>query len=231
MQGPSSNSRIVKLPTPIQHNLNMYVLAASAAGVGVMCLAPPAQAKIVYTPANINITENGGLVPLDLNHDGIVDFGFIDSFHTNSGNYAGNLSVLQEVRSNRMWGAYSTGPRGLVAAKLHKGTKIGFDGMFKSAIGSGLVIAADNVHYESYGRWKDLNGKSAYLGLRFVIKGKTHFGWARLKVKVDPRAFEVFGALTGYAYETIPNKPILAGATKGQSKVNPSTLGALATGR
>jgi hypothetical protein len=81
-----------------------------------------------------------------------------------------------------------------------------------------------------------------YLGLKFLIKGKIHFGWARLG------SFLFFpkpaATLTGYAYETIPNKRIATGRTKGPDDASieepnaalalptpePATLGALAMG-
>ncbi|MBK9525676.1 MAG: T9SS type A sorting domain-containing protein [Bacteroidetes bacterium] len=47
-----------------------------------------------------------------------------------------------------------------------------------------------------------------YLGLRFDIAGATHYGWARLRV---PNAGEF--TLMDYAYNSIPNQPILAGQT------------------
>jgi hypothetical protein len=42
----------------------------------------------------------------------------------------------------------------------------------------------------------------------------------------------VSGTLTGYAYETIPNKPIIAGKMKGEDVITfqPDTLGDLARG-
>ena len=43
--------------------------------------------------------------------------------------------------------------------------------------------------------------------------GKTPFGWARVKLSVAHQS--ITATLTGYAYETIPGKPIIAGATKG----------------
>jgi hypothetical protein len=69
---------------------------------------------------------------------------------------------------------------------------------------------------------------------------KIHFGWARLNVNcVYPKAIRA--TLTGYAYETIPNKAIIAGATKGPDAAEPTasfnkhnpepaTLGMLAMG-
>jgi hypothetical protein len=54
------------------------------------------------------------------------------------------------------------------------------------------------------GLW--LNAQHRYLGLKFVISGQIHYGWARLNVASCCSA-----TLTGYAYETIPNKRILTG--------------------
>ena len=58
--------------------LSLYSLAASAAGVGVLALASPTQAEIIFTPAHIKITPNHKLA-LDLNHDGVKDFELVDS--------------------------------------------------------------------------------------------------------------------------------------------------------
>ena len=52
--------------------------------------------------------------------------------------------------------------------------------------------------------WKD-----KYLGLRFIIKGQTHYGWARLDVLSLSH-----WVIKDYAYNATPNKPILAGQTE-----------------
>jgi hypothetical protein len=69
-------------------------------------------------------------------------------------------------------------------------------------------------NYFSYvyfkGPWANTKGR--YLGLKFVIKGEEHYGWARLNVKIV--VITIVATLTGYAYETIPRKPIIAGQTK-----------------
>jgi len=78
-----------------------------------------------------------------------------------------------------------------------------------------------------HGPWAN-NGKGVkkrYLGLKFMIHGQVHFGWARLNVAM--KRSKIRGTLTGYAYETIPNKPIIAGKTRGK---NEATLGQLAQG-
>jgi hypothetical protein len=40
-----------------------------------------------------------------------------------------------------------------------------------------------------------------------LINGETHFGWARLNVTAAAGA-NIKATLTGYAYETVPDKPI-----------------------
>src|ERR1700674_3097262 len=62
-----------KLPESTHQRLNMYALAASAAGVSLLALASPAEGNIVYTHIHkiIKVNQHYGL---DLNHDGITDF-------------------------------------------------------------------------------------------------------------------------------------------------------------
>jgi hypothetical protein len=48
--------------------------------------------------------------------------------------------------------------------------------------------------------------KAHYLGLKLLINGKFHYGWAR----VD----STDSVLTGYAYETVHDRPIVAGQEK-----------------
>jgi hypothetical protein len=79
-------------------------------------------------------------------------------------------------------------------------------GAWRTAIGHSSTFA---------GQWAN-GGKGVrdrYLGLRFIIKGQVHYGWVRLNVSFKNGEFS--GLLTGYAYETIPNKAIATGKTKG----------------
>jgi hypothetical protein len=82
------------------------------------------------------------------------------------------------------------------------------------------------VFYKYYGPWTNVANR--FLGLRFKIRGKIHYGWARLTV-VD-QGFKLTGTLTGYAYETIPNKAIVAGNTRQTEGTESLTLGHLAGG-
>lgn len=83
--------------------------------------------------------------------------------------------------------------------------------------------------------------KNVYLGVKFKIGGEFHYGWARITIVTGPKS-SFYGLLTGYAYETIPGKAILAGQTKSTDDIDQpdttmtmptpesATLGALALG-
>ncbi|MFI5219412.1 MAG: T9SS type A sorting domain-containing protein [Bacteroidia bacterium] len=57
------------------------------------------------------------------------------------------------------------------------------------------------------GNWHTPTGP--YLGLKFEIAGSIHFGWARLSIQINSAKFTI----RDYAYNSIPNQPILAGQT------------------
>ena len=229
------------LSTLLENKLTDYAAAACTAGVGVLALAQPAAAKIVYTPAHIRINHSA---VLDLNHDGINDFSFT-GFHTshieagairqtffNSTNAA--ISILGAASGNQVFG------QSHYASALQAGVQIGLSGKFP---GPQKIIRAHDINGSSfedagYGPWAGSNGigiQGRYLGLKFTINGETHFGWARMNVKVQPQAV-IQATITGYAYEDVPNMPIQAGRTKGTTEAesfmptSPSTLGALARG-
>jgi len=218
---PSSrrSKTLAKVADSTHQQLNSYALAAGAAGVSVLALAQPSEAKIVYTPAHHVIAINHSY-RLDLNHDGIPDFDLKNAFSTGSGAPGGALIVAPERSVNEVWLARhcGTGNR-LCAAALPKGTKIGPKGPFR--VGSYDVMAATDIHGYHAGYWFNT---TAYLGLKFVIKGTIHFGWARAKVIVDRQTFMIAATVTRYAYETIPGKAIIAGATKGPDEAEPTAL-------
>jgi hypothetical protein len=214
----SSRPRI-GLTDSFQRQLNMYSLAAGATAAGMFALAQPAEAKIVYTSVHRVIGRNHTF-SLDLNHDHVADFTI--SNYYNAGTDFGKITLYAlPAVGNAVEGVY--GPVGTsIASALVSGSRIGP----KAPFHGGLM--ADVGWIATYGKWWNVNNR--YLGLRFRVKGKTHYGWARLSVKGDD--LNITATLTGYAYETIPNKPILAGRTKGPNVIaKPSTLGGLALGR
>jgi len=220
------------LPESIHRQLNMYALAASAAGVGGLALAQPAEAKIVYTPAHVAIHKNHPL-PIDLNHDGIKDFVLNQmSTHTTSYNFSSLALITEEkkLEANKVIGGEKTG-----ASALAAGVEVSGGKSFQYGV---VPMAAFRCTYsfkncKFIGPWAGggKGVKNRYLGLKFFIKGSVHYGWARLNVAQNhngsPKA-----TLTGYAYETVANKSIITGKTRGPdaATVRPATLGRLAAG-
>jgi len=211
--------KTANLSDSVQQQLNKYALAAGAAGVGVLVLGQTAEAKIVYTPADTNITPDH-TIPLDLNHDGIVDFGFRDvnrRSHPYGFDHTGILSVIPANQANKIEGYSRT--NGHYASALRAGVSIGPNAKFTTGpnimattfIDTGRVRPSNSV---CNGPWTA--GATRYLGLQFLIKGQVHFGWARLDVNC--KDLHVFATLSGYAYETVANKAIIAGQTKGSDE-------------
>jgi hypothetical protein len=166
-------------------------------------------------------------IPLDLNHDGIRDFSIVDTYERWNGNSGGGYLGVSAAQGNAI---AATQKLDFYANDLAAGVRIGPRLLF----GAGKHVMAtefprnSGTGINSNGPWRQ--AEKRYLGLEFAIDGKTHFGWARLSVK--SKASGMFATLTGYAYETIPNKSIIAGKTKGPDAVTvaPATLGHLASG-
>ncbi len=62
-----------ELTDSLHQRLNMYALAASAAGVGLLALARSAEAKVVYTPAKVRL-QGKDTYQIDLTHKGNANF-------------------------------------------------------------------------------------------------------------------------------------------------------------
>jgi hypothetical protein len=229
-----------QLPASLHHRLNTYALAASAAGVSLLALAQPADAKIVYTSAHVKIAVNEHY-GIDLDHNGTSDIylgrgpdeGVSFLFASANPNLGNGVAV---ARTYREW-----------ALAIRSGATIGparkFEG--NSYFPDMATACCSGTGYKWGGPWA--NGgkglKNRYLGIKFNSGGKFHYGWARVTVTIENPKINRFSSevLTGYAYETIPNKPIIAGQTKGRDDIaerpgaalttpEPATLGMLALG-
>jgi hypothetical protein len=187
------------LPESIHQHLNMYAIAAGAAGVSLLALVQPSLAKIVYTPAK-HVIGRDQTYPIDLNHDGTSDvaiqqvcIGCVVSFP-----FFNNLLAEPAQGNGIEEGAQGHG----WAAALRAGATIGYTKQFNDA--SEVVMRVQHGRAGTVGYWN--YAQPRYLGVKFQINGKTHFGWTRFK-NSSP-----YGAtLTGYAYETTPGKSIKAG--------------------
>jgi hypothetical protein len=159
------------LSEPVHQQLTMYALAASAAGVGIMALAQPAEAKVVYKAANKQIGPNQ-VVPLDINHDGKVDFTLsnVVSCATDICFY----DLLQKPAASNSAIGYVLDGQFLLASALKNGASIGPGGAFQKGTGGlvEIVLSLGGHSTNVFGPWR--NVKKRYLGLQFQIHGQTH---------------------------------------------------------
>jgi hypothetical protein len=199
---PNATRTAVSLSTRLDRSLIAYIAAAGAAGVGLIAAVQPAEAEIVYTKTNLNLSLR---LPLDLNGDGVTDLYF---------SYGGgsNEVILQLTPAvgNGVVGLRS-GPRkkrnccSSYPAPMFFGLPVGPGENFRFQP-SQRMATFDVSASTSSGQW--LHKTNRYLGVKFLISGHTHYGWIR--VSTIP-----FFTITGYAYETIPNKSIKTGDVGG----------------
>ncbi len=200
-----------KLGDSLHQHLHTYSLAASAAGVTMLALVPLGEAEIIYTPANLQISPIGTYT-LDIDDDGRTDFAFFDTYY----DALGTLGVRGAQPGNQVALAQNSRDRPSAAA-VRSGRGIGSRARFGGS-GYSLVMASGwyNVYFpynfRCRGPWKDKQNR--YLGLKLMIGGEVHYGWARLS-ETCYRGNRNSAVLTGYAYETIANKSIKAGQEQG----------------
>jgi hypothetical protein len=226
-----------KLSDSVHKQLNMYALVAGASGVSLLALSQPAEGKIIYTPVHKVIAQNS-YFGIDLNHDGIVDFTVSNSAWRWNNASINSVDVWPNPQESALVEGSTFFPF-VFAADIKRGTGIPNQRFYSFG-----QLAAQCLHgtsisnppckgHASFTMGKWINVKSRYLGLTFKIHGSVHYGWARLNVEVSKKPFAVTATVTGFAYETIANKGIVAGQTSGTDVVGaaePPVLGRLAQG-
>ena len=209
----------------------------------MLAAAQVAEAEVVYTPANTPILVNQP-VPLDLNNDGIVDFTLSNNYRANDKPQScticsffehASLKATPAQSGNFVWGTSTMGtghaakaakrkreskthqvavplPWGVVVGQGH-GRNFEVQNMMVSSSATQLFGGFYSTRqYGEWGRGRKFEGP--YLGFKFTVGGQVHYGWARVAVKIT-FPLDVTATLTGYAYETVANRPIITGFTAG----------------
>ena len=221
--GKKRRANSAAFSTGIEKRLCAYALAAGAGGVGLLALALPAEAEIVSTPVHQTLQPNHHL-SIDLNNDGIADITLNNEINLNTSSRSDELFASGGIQQNAVTTSHGD------ALALPAGAPIGSSGAFS-------LVGFMAFGFRAYGGttivglpWANVTKR--YLGVRFQINGETHYGWARLSVKVVNA--RIVAGLTGYAYETIANQSLKAGQTTETDDdaaiLNAGTLGALALG-
>ncbi len=241
MSSAPQSRKTRKISDSLNRQLNTYAQVAAAAGVSLLALAGVSEAEVVYTKTH-QVTHPGFPLYIDLNHDGIRDFQLRSLYYAGTSGLEVGLDATG-FDDNRVAGRRFESSGGYffsAASALRAGAEIGPEGNFSVTypfMAVELFKKGGGSQYSDLGPWarKGKGVRNRYLGLKFVIDGEVHYGWARLNVTLghQQQLDDVVGTLTGYAYETVPDKPITAGRITGPDviTVQPGTLGGLTLGR
>jgi len=197
---PNETRSAARLHARLDQRLISYLAAAAATGSGLLAGAQPAEAKVICTKTAMRVGETvaktamrvGETVAIDLNRDGIIDVSFL----------------IGMARSNVQY-LYATVPPGNgmfgknYAAPMFFGVPIGPGEDFVGNVDIMGFFYCCEQGSGSGGSWAGKTNR--YMGIKFTIGTQTHFGWVRLTLVNESET------ITGYAYETIPNKSIKAG--------------------
>lgn len=202
-----------RLPHHLEKNLLAY---AAAAGAGLAFLSLPAEAEIIYTPCNTPMArpifgQAPSLTPLDLNNDGTPDFNFAMFSVARGSSSTTYAKVFLKIVPRRADNAVVQEQQGSAAAAVGTGVKIGPEQQFTAGARYMALFSLAGDTIRSSGTWPSV--EFAYVGLKFLVNGEVHYGWARVKFP-DPGDW-FYPSIYGYAYESTPNEPIITGQTSG----------------
>lgn len=205
--------------------------AVALAGTSIFSLEIPASCEVVFTPTDKILKGfDGSYIQVNF-----PDAAFHIAAESAYSRYycAGSNRIValgwpgtnQEVVVN---------PAGYAAAG-HAAQIVGSEDTFAlEAVMAKRSVVSSQQHRchttSGKGPWKNLPTEH-FIGVKFTVSDGIHYGWIRL-IKTTAYGAE----MTGYAYETIPNKPLPAGFTAHnellpQSSQLPSNgLGTLAAG-
>jgi hypothetical protein len=197
-----------RLARPVEQRLRSYGVIAGA----TLAIALPAHAEVVFTPNHTNL--QGGTYEIDLNHDGVSDISLsigvtVSTRFTYVSLRAHGLEQSDAIAETIIPGF----ARALNSQEIVKSNHV---------FGTNELLAAGS-NIESGGIGSFFHANNRYLGVKFVIDSQVHYGWVGFsRVSVDRTS--LIAHLSGYAYETQPNKPIRAGDTGGLEKQAPQSV-------
>lgn len=188
----------------LQKRITKYTAVA-----GAVVAATGANAQIVYTDVNPDYVHDAveqatfSVYPLDLNNDATVDFVIASKDTTSPAGvrtrftlaapYGAGNAVAGETLSSFDY-ALALDINTMVDATLN---------WIASTNTMAYNVDANNPYSEN---WNGVTDK--YLGLKFVVGGNTHYGWARL----DVNAIGDSVVVKDYAYNATANGGIMTGA-------------------
>jgi hypothetical protein len=153
---------------------------------------------------------------LDLNNDQVIDFAIQAGSYKGGSNHCPEKScpnwsewVSGQIRSNNQM-LYT--PSTFEVSALTYGININSGSFFSGSgplKGKGSGCTYTGCYKYDVGEWD--RPEDYYLGLKLVIAGQNHYGWARLSVNVSGSSSSF--TIKDYAYESSPGTAIISGET------------------
>src|SRR5580704_3479021 len=138
-----------QLSASLHKRLSAYAIAASAAGVGALALAQPAEAKIIYTPTHVDCSING--CPIAFTNDGFWNFRVTIFFSDSTGGGGAGAFAGGRVSYSEVVGTGTDFP--YYAAALRAGVRVGAQARFLHQYGLMNVTAFSGTHRSFRGQW------------------------------------------------------------------------------
>jgi hypothetical protein len=232
MQDRAKKAHQPRAVAPVNSKLDKALVAYMAVASAAL-FTSSAQAKVVYTPANSQTSF--GSIPIDLNNDGVVDF----TISVQSGFFHSEWAFVKpQVTGNAVLAAAKGGPAaGFFGVPVGPGEKF----LTNTFYSYGMRMADAGMYGgSSWFNGPFANATNRYIGMKFLINGQVHYGWARVNLSNYLQGGSL--QLTGYAYETTPQTNIVEGHVSGPEKASndpatvlapstrPVSLGVLARG-
>lgn len=212
----------------------LHISQYSTMALYFLSMTNEGRAEAIYTDIDPDLTldTNGDLANIDMNHDGINDFAFLNVTWTIS-----DLSSNPRSYFERIW-AGPKNPNNSIAGSFNQFT-LSYGGLTTLYYPYALAISAPVgplLHFQNAGyqmmafrsytylkyigtiEWDGGNWypevDDHYLGVRFIdTLGCTHYGWIRCDVKDEGRTL----VIKDYAYESKCDELIHTGDTIGDT--------------
>jgi len=180
--------------------------------ISAMLFSASANAQIIYTDVNpdVSINTNGGVYALDLNNDGITDFN-ITYATTMFAGQTNKFIRITPLGANKVGNDLSYPyPSALLPNTLIDASSFSWLSTANQSLISRIWFQVPRTGawiWQNRGNWNGASNK--YVPLQLSHNSQKFYGWARLDAATNAVSFTV----KDYAYNSIPNQPILAGQT------------------
>jgi hypothetical protein len=214
---PMSKSKgLSRVKTDVSDSLNKrlsaYALAAGAAGISLLSASTAAEARVIHEQINFPLYGNQ---TYDFNpaHQSGTPFFFVGTFLFFSSLTFWNRAFFQPNSA----GASAVLSAGGLPAELAGGSVIGPRDNWGKGASYGMLFTYGPYGGGTQSHHRGNFGKPGFVGFRFTVSGKQHYGWVRLRfsIHLGPSGTkQTTTEIVDCAFETTPGKSIRAGQTK-----------------